>query len=130
MSKLKPMFARVLLERLRPEKIGSLLVPKIYQTRNAPLLGRVLAKGDTADLSVKVGSWYTFGQHAGVWVNPDGVPVAREEDQHYFVCQDEDLICEVLRERNDTGKADAGGGREADDDKGTERKPGRKAAVR
>ena len=96
--KLKPLFARVLLERERPERFGRILVPRSAQIRNAPCKGTVIAKGPNADASIDIGAAYIFGPHAGAWVNSKGLPAANEEEQHFFVCQDEDLICAIEEE--------------------------------
>ena len=92
-SKLHPLFARVLIRR---EKLkSSLIIPESAERRNAPSKGRVVAKGLTADKSIKIGSMVLFGQHAGTWINEDGTAVAKDEDRELFVCQDEDIIAEV-----------------------------------
>jgi len=99
MAKLCPLFARVLLERPRLKKVGSIHIPEgLAQTRNAPLKGVVIAKGPTADDSIKVGGTYIFGQHAGAWINSEGKPAADPGEEHYYICADEDLICEVRDE--------------------------------
>ena len=96
MARLEPMFARVLLERERPQQVGKIIIPDTAKIRNAPCKGRVIAVGPNADPSIKVGEWYIFGQHSGAWVNTEGRPAATVDDEKYFVCQDEDLIARVV----------------------------------
>ena len=83
---LTPLFARVLLEREVPNKLGRILVPQEYQKRNAQTKGKVIAVGPTADDSVKalIGKTVIFGRFAGDWIK-DGT------SEVYF-CQDEDLL--------------------------------------
>lgn len=93
---LRPLFARVLIKR---DKLngGSIIIPHEAARRNAPSTGTVLAAGRSCEDEVKalLGKKVLFGQHAGAWVNEDGTAVTREEDQEFFVCQDEDIIAEV-----------------------------------
>jgi len=94
--KLEPLFARVLLERERPEKLGSIIIPGDAQRRNAPARGRVIAKGPNADKSIEVGSTYIFGQHAGAWINARGMAVPNPDDAELYVTADEDIIAKVI----------------------------------
>lgn len=95
---LKPLWARVLLER---EKIASasklLVIPDSAARRNAPCRGKIIAVGPTAEESIKqlIGTVVVFGQHAGTWINEKGLAVAKPEDGEYFVCDEQDLIAEV-----------------------------------
>lgn len=91
---LKPLFGRVLLERKKTEKIGSILLPNSAAERHASLKCRVLALGENADPSVKVGSWVLIGKHAGTWLDENGNPVPNDEAR-FFIVQDEDILCEV-----------------------------------
>lgn len=92
---MKPLFARVLLERPKLEKKGSIIIPEAAQTRHATLKCKVLAKGPTADESIKVGSYVIIGQHSGAWISAEGAPVPMLEDSDYFIVNDEDILCEV-----------------------------------
>ena len=94
--KLEPLFARVLLERERPEKQGSIIIPSDVVKRNAPARGKVIAKGPAADKSIEINSTYIFGQHAGAWINARGMAVPDPGDAELFVCADEDLIAKVI----------------------------------
>ena len=88
--KLKPKFARVLMERALPEKMGSIIVPSQYAKRNAETWGVVRAVGETCDDSIKelIGKTVMFGRFAGDWIRaPDGT--------EYYICQDEDILAEV-----------------------------------
>lgn len=94
--KLAPLFARVLMKR-EHLKTFKIIIPDAAAQRNAPCKGKVIAKGPTADECIKIGKDYIFGPHAGTWLTTDGRP-ASLVDGHaelFFVCQDEDLICEV-----------------------------------
>lgn len=90
-----PLFARVLLRRSEIKIARGLVVPDAYKKRNAPSKGTVIAKGPTASPDIKVGGVYIFGQHAGAWVNENGTPVVDESSAELYICQDEDLLCEV-----------------------------------
>ena len=92
---LKPLFARVLIKRDKLKTSG-IIVPQMAQKRNAPCRGVVIAKGPTADDSIEVGKTYVFGIHAGGWFNEDGTPSVDEGKAEFFVCQDEDLVAEVV----------------------------------
>jgi co-chaperonin GroES (HSP10) len=91
---IKPLFARVLLQR-EVLKSASIIITDSASLRNAPTKGKVIAVGPTADASIEVGKTYVFGRHAGAWLNKDGKPVDKVDDAEFFVCVDEDLICEV-----------------------------------
>lgn len=93
--KLEPTFNLVLMERERAEKIGSIIVPEDSQIRNAPLKGKVIAKGWTVEKEIEVGSYYIFGQHVGRWVNSEGNPVAEGDEKKFFLCSEKDLLCKV-----------------------------------
>lgn len=93
---IKPLFARVLLKREKPEKIGSILIPTDAAKRNAPLRGVVLATGPTADPTIRTGRTYLMGQFAGTWVNEKGQVIQPGNDAEFFIVQDEDLLAEVV----------------------------------
>ena len=100
MQRLTPLFARVLMKR-EALKSGSIIITQAAGMRNAPTRGEVIARGPTADPSIIVGKSYVFGQHAGTWLRADGKVVQnvdQESGEVFFVCQDEDLICEVTEE--------------------------------
>ena len=93
---LKPLFARVVLRRddLTPRK-SNLLIPDSVKKRNAPSRGVVIAKGPTASDEVTVGATYLFGQHAGAWINEQGVAAPDDSMEQFYICSDEDLLCLV-----------------------------------
>ncbi len=93
--KLKPLFARVLLRREKFEKSGSIIIPESQHKRYSSLRCIVLGKGLEADPSIKVGSTVLVGQHAGAWVNAEGNPAADNDEEEFFLCQDEDLLCTI-----------------------------------
>ncbi len=90
---IQPLFARVLLERPKVEKMGAILVPKDSQRRLATLKCKVLAVGPTADSSIKPGMSVLIGRHAGDWISISGMPGVAEDEQ--FIVQDEDILCVV-----------------------------------
>ncbi|MGI9504393.1 MAG: hypothetical protein ACR2RE_15195 [Geminicoccaceae bacterium] len=91
---MKPLFARILLERPKADKIGSIILPDQERLRHASMKCKVLAKGPTADESVRVGAYVLVGQHAGAWLNAKGKPVTNPSDADFFICQDEDILLE------------------------------------
>lgn len=96
--RLEPLFARVLLEREKPGKIGSVHIPEEWAKRNASTRCRVLAKGPTADKSIEIGATYLIGQHAGTWINANGRAVPGPEDAEFYLTADEDLLCKVIED--------------------------------
>lgn len=99
---LKPLFDRVLLHREKPEKMGSIIIPEEAAKRHAPNLGKVIAVGLEADPGIHVGRTYVFGAYAGTWINEKGTPLPQSdggsEDAEFYVCQDTDLIAEVIEQ--------------------------------
>lgn len=93
--KLKPLFDRVLLEREKAVKVGSIIIPDSAHKRHATLKCKVLSKGPAADDSIRVGSWVIIGLHAGAWLNAEGNAVPKPEDAEVYVVVDGDIICEV-----------------------------------
>lgn len=93
---LKPLFDRVLLEREKAEKVGSILMPDEAQKRHATLRCRVVAVGPTADDSIQVGRTVLIGQHSGAWLNASGKPNTTTTDGDYFIVTDVDILCEVV----------------------------------
>ncbi len=92
---IKPLFARVLLERHKVEKIGSIQLPESMAKQQARLKCKVLAVGPHADESIKTGSVVLIGRHAGDWLNTEGKPVSNADDAELFIVQDEDILAEV-----------------------------------
>jgi len=95
---LKPLFARVLLERPTFQSSGSIIIPDQAKQRYATLKCRVIDKGPEADESVGIGSMVLIGRHAGAWFSAAGDPVVDTESDEgvFYICQDEDIICEVI----------------------------------
>lgn len=77
-----PTYARVLIQRDRVKT--SLILPDNAAERNAPVMGKVISKGPTADESIEIGQHVIFGRHAGTWLKEAG-------DDLYLV-QDEDIL--------------------------------------
>jgi len=92
---LNPLFDRVLLQRPRQTKIGSIHIPEQFAKRNAPTRGMCVATGAACDETIEIGKSYVFGVHAGTWINADGMAVPNDDDGEFFVCVDTDLIAEV-----------------------------------
>ena len=86
--RLKPFFARVLLEKELPKT--SLVIPDKYKQGNAKPYGKIISVGPTCDPSIKewVGKVVMIGKFAGDWIKaPDG--------SEFYVCADEDLLAGV-----------------------------------
>lgn len=98
---MRPLFARVLLERPKADKIGSIILPDQERLRHASMKCKVLAKGPTADESIRVGATVLVGQHAGAWLNAEGKPVSKPDDADFFICQDEDILLEFGDDNGD-----------------------------
>jgi chaperonin GroES len=86
---LRPLFARVLVEREKLKTKTGLIIPESAEKRNAPAMGRVISVGPTCDPAVKdlKGRQILFGRHAGDWIQ-DG-------DKEVFILQDEDILAVV-----------------------------------
>lgn len=97
---LRPLFARVLLQRDKLEKVGSILIPSEQQKRYAKTRGKVIAIGPTVDESIQVGMTVLVGQHAGGWVNADGDPASDTAKEEFFIVQDEDILCVIEDEKD------------------------------
>ena len=95
---LKPLFARVLLERKRLNKIGSIILTGDAATRHASLKCRVIDVGPTADEGIKPGMMVLIGRNAGTWLDADGNVVPKEPKEGeiaYYIVQDEDILCAI-----------------------------------
>ena len=88
---MRPLFARVLLKREKPEKIGNIHIPDEVQQRHAGHKCLVVAVGDGCEPEIKdlVGRWVLKGQHAGAWLDADGKAVPEGE---FFICEEGDLL--------------------------------------
>ncbi len=87
--KYKPIFARVLIEReIKNTTAGGIILPNAK--RHASCEGRILALGETATETLKVGQRVLFGRHAGTWI--DGSLANDKDDGTLFLCQDEDIL--------------------------------------
>lgn len=92
-AKYTPLFARVLIKREIEEKRGSIILPDAK--RHARSEGVIIAKGSTADESIKVGSKVIFGKHAGAWLDATYTKGADNDDGTLFICMDEDVLAIV-----------------------------------
>lgn len=90
---IKPVFARVVIRRdsIKEKAKSSLIIPPDAAKRNAPATGMVLAVGPNVAKEIQPGQHVVFGQHAGTYIDHEGT--------EYFVCNDEDIICEIEHER-------------------------------
>lgn len=91
----RPLFARVLLEREIPKKVGSILLADESQKRLAFTKCRIIATGPTCDEGVAelIGKNVLIGRFAGDWINADGIPgVPSDDTKQYYIVQDEDIL--------------------------------------
>lgn len=95
--KLQPLFARVLLERIRAQQIGSIIIPDDAAMRHASLKCRVLAVGPTCEPEIAelVGRSVLIGKNAGTWLNADGNTVPKADEATFFMVQEQDILCAV-----------------------------------
>ena len=103
-ERLEPLFARVLLQRKKAEKIGSIIIPSEASQRHATLRCIVLAVGPTADKSIQVGDTVLIAQHSGAWISREGKVGAFAADDEWFVTQDEDILA-IVREEKTNARA-------------------------
>ena len=82
---MKPLFARVLLEREKVEQIGNILLPTDAALKHATTKCRVIDKGPQADEQIRIGSWVIIGQYAGAWVNAEGKAVSNPDDAEFYI---------------------------------------------
>lgn len=95
MSKIKPLFGRVLLERpLERKSAGGIIIPDEAAMRQASLKAKVVAIGPTAE-GVEVGQTVFIGRHAGAWLSEDGNPAQSADTADYYICQDEDILAVI-----------------------------------
>lgn len=94
--KYRPLFGRVLIEReIKQKTSGGIILPDAQ--RHAKLTGKVIAVGPTVDETIKPGMQVVFGAHAGKWLDASYDMTANaKDDAPYFICQDEDLLLQVL----------------------------------
>ena len=96
---LRPLFDRVLLQREKLTHSGSILIPEEAAKRHAPNRGTIVAIGPNVEPGLEVGCAYIFGAYAGTWINAKGSPLLQGDnvaDAEFYVCQDTDLIAEVM----------------------------------
>lgn len=91
---MKPLFARVLLERKVREKVGSILIPQDRQQAMSYLRCKVLDTGPNCEPEIKdlVGKEVLIGRFAGDWINERGEPGTPDDVDLYYICQEEDLL--------------------------------------
>lgn len=99
--KLQPLFARVLLERVRAQQIGSIILPDNVAERHASLKCRVLDVGPTCDPEIKdlIGKNVLIGKNAGTWLSAEGNTVLKADEAVFFMVQEEDILCAVEDEQ-------------------------------
>lgn len=89
--KYQPIFARVLIEREITKKTsGGIYIPDGTAKRHAACEGIIVALGETATETLKIGQRVLFGRHAGTWI--DGSFAKETDDGTLFLCQDEDIL--------------------------------------
>ena len=81
-----PVFGRVLLNRPKEQKIGSIIIPEQAQSKLSPQKGKVVAVGENCESYIRdmIGETAIFAQYAGAWL--------KVGDQEYFICQEEDIL--------------------------------------
>lgn len=89
-----PLFARVLLQRDKQEKSGSIYIPPSAQKRMARMACTVLAVGPGCDDSIQEGMRVLLGRFSGDWINEEGEP-GEPDVSEFYICQDEDILCEI-----------------------------------
>lgn len=101
--KYKPIFARVLIEReITKKTTGGIYIPDTTAKRHAACEGEIVALGETASETLKVGQRVLFGRHAGTWI--DGSLTKDADDGTLFLCQDEDILA-IIAEPNEQRSA-------------------------
>lgn len=94
--KYEPIFARVLIEReITKKTLGGIYIPDGAAKRHAACEGVIVALGETATETLKVGQKVLFGRHAGTWI--DGTLAKDTDDGTLFLCQDEDILA-IIKE--------------------------------
>ena len=83
---LRPVWARVLVERDKLQTKTGIIIPEAAEKPNAPAQGTVIAVGTACETWVKAlkGQRIVFGRHAGDWIN-DG-------DKEVYILQEEDIL--------------------------------------
>ena len=86
---LRPVWARVLVERDKLQTKSGIIIPETAEKRNAPAIGTVVAVGENCEDWVKdlVGSRVMFGRHAGDWL--------KDGDREVYILQEEDILAVV-----------------------------------
>lgn len=86
MDRFVPLFARVVIERPKKEKEGSIIIPDGVQKKYAPTKGVLIDAGEGCCESVKdiIGKTVYFAKYAGDWLEVGGKEI--------FICQDEDIL--------------------------------------
>jgi len=99
--KLQPCYARILLQREKQEKVGSILIPDEAKKRHATTRCQIIGMGPTADRDhpegpkingLEEGMTVIIGKYAGDWINTEGKMVTNAEDAEYYVIQDVDVL--------------------------------------
>jgi co-chaperonin GroES (HSP10) len=86
---MRPLFARVLLHRPKPEHLGKgSIVPEAYRHRHAKPEGILVAAGDTCSPHVKelVGAVVMIGKMSG------GDWIKDSDGTEWWICDEEDLL--------------------------------------
>lgn len=81
---MRPLFDFVLIEREQLQAKTSIIIPENAARRNAPAIGKVIAKGPGADASINVGARVIFGRHAGDEIEADG--------KKFWITKDVDIL--------------------------------------
>lgn len=108
---IEPTFDRILLQREKLTKVGSIHIPEAAAKRHAKLKCKVLAMGwevndkDHFDGRLNIGDTVFIARHSGDWVKKDGTAAQLEGDpDEEFIVSSEDIIA---IERNENARAAA-----------------------
>lgn len=94
---MQPLFARVLLERVRIKQIGAIILPDNVAERHASLKCRVLDVGPTCEQEIRdlIGREVLIGKNAGTWLSAEGNTVLKADEAAFFMVHEEDILCAV-----------------------------------
>jgi co-chaperonin GroES (HSP10) len=95
MAKAKPIFQRILLEKIKKEKTtGGIILP---DESKDTMFGRIISKGELVDHpDIQEGALVYVGKYTGTNVKPN----PDNDKEEYFLCHEEDVLC-VIEENDD-----------------------------
>ena len=92
MSELRAMNRRILVDRTKLDKIGSIIIPETAKSRYNPTRGVLRNCANDCEVSTQdcVGKEILFARYAGDWVECNG--------EDYFICEESDILAVVEEE--------------------------------